>query len=64
MICRDERTCFAKARDGKNCEILADTYPKGVMCPFCKRDRTMTKGRFYPYVEPKYGYVSKREGIS
>lgn len=50
--CNDSRECFAKYRTyghRNKCTILDCTYADG-KCPFCKRRRDETNGKFYPYV--------------
>lgn len=55
VVCNDSRYCFAKRNDMKGhwfCEILKDNYPDGV-CPFCKPERDVTNGEWYPW-DPTY----------
>ena len=50
-VCNDARKCFAKRntleKDKSICSILSSSYDDEV-CPFCKPDREVTKGKRYP----------------
>ena len=59
--CNDKRQCFAKerGRDGYYCTILAMPYTNAPMyadgdCPFCKPEKEVTNGKYYPY-DTNYG---------
>ena len=43
--CNDKRKCFARF-EGR-CMVLNEVYKPGT-CPFCKADREITKGEYYP----------------
>ena len=47
-MCRDNRDCFARRKDGK-CTILWTTEIKKRECHFCKSVRLITKGIVYPW---------------
>lgn len=46
-ICIDTRECFAKGPK-KGCMALSITYEKDGACPFCKKRRDITDGKYYP----------------
>ena len=46
-VCHDPRKCFAKGDFG-GCSLLLETYPEGVECKFCKPNRAVTAGKYYP----------------
>lgn len=46
-ICIDSRECFAKGPK-KGCMALSITYEKDGVCPFCKKRRDITDGKYYP----------------
>ena len=53
LKCYEERPCFAKERG--RCALLKMTYKDGA-CPFCKPDRDVTNGVYYPI---EYNYAVK-----
>ena len=67
-VCRDTRRCFAKTRGWDRvhnkpimeCRILTENacYQNG-KCPFCKAEREVTKGKFYPYNRGQYSYIAR-----
>lgn len=58
--CDDLRPCFARDTY-RRCRILKENPFNGDtdrLCPFCKRDAGITKGKRYPF-DKFYGQVSK-----
>lgn len=57
MIC-NEKDCFAyrnafETKNGGRCEILtAPCLDKNKKCKFKKPDAAITKGEYYPYINP------------
>lgn len=51
-ICIDTRECFARLSK-KKCQALSVTYEHDGECPFCKKEKNITNGKYYPfYVQP------------
>ena len=53
--CFDSRKCFARGLAG-GCTILATTYTTDGACKFCKPDRSITNGKYYPF-KANYGGI-------
>lgn len=67
LSCRDSRPCFARTKSifsGKSevCVLLSSVYPDG-KCPFCKPDREITKGIYYPYNEGMLNRLPRKEAV-
>lgn len=51
FVCRDSRNCAMRAKSGIHegeCTCLESGY-EGDTCPFCKEERFVTNGVFYPH---------------
>ncbi|MBR3280122.1 MAG: hypothetical protein IKG01_14655 [Lachnospiraceae bacterium] len=56
--CNDLRPCFARD-DRRRCKILKENPfndESDRLCPFCKREEEVTKGKRYPF-NKDYGQV-------
>ena len=52
-ICKIDAPCFARGSLSGRCKILTPPLPVN-RCSFCKPDRTVTNGKYYP---DNYNYV-------
>ena len=60
FYCSNERPCFARDKDG-HCTALG-RRPK-ILCRFRKPVAEWTKGKYYPYIDPKDPYVNLKKRI-
>ena len=58
--CNEDSICFAQSRHNPGtCTLLSSSYPAG-HCPFKKRYRDETDGKYYPVLTAE-ALISKRE---